>query len=248
MLSRRGLLALLALVASAGLAAAAETPFSQEAFAEAQKAGKSIVLHVYAPWCPTCRAQEPILHRLEADPNFAAVVALRVDFDNQKDAVRALKARNQSTIDRLQRRRGGRPLCRRHQRKDDQGSARQGALTWTAGAAGPRLSGRSCSPRCRPASCPCSRCVFGAAAAEHKWAPAALAVGVAGSFVAIGLFVATVGFAIGVDGDALRAVAAAMMVAFGAILACPGVADADCGGGRPLERPAQRGLRRHGRL
>jgi thioredoxin 1 len=98
MLSRRGLVALLALVASAGLAAAAETPFSQEAFAAAQKAGKSIVLHVYAPWCPTCRAQEPILHRLEADPTFAAVVALRVDFDNQKDAVRALKARNQSTI------------------------------------------------------------------------------------------------------------------------------------------------------
>lgn len=97
-LSRRGLLAGLALLASLAQAAAAEKPFSQDAFAAAQQAGKSIVVHVFASWCPTCRAQEPILKKLESDPKFSGVEAFRVDFDGQKDAVKALKARSQSAI------------------------------------------------------------------------------------------------------------------------------------------------------
>lgn len=98
MLPRRGFLACLALLASFGAALAAEQRFSSEAFAAAQGAGKPVIVHIYAPWCPTCRAQEPILHKLEADPKFAGVETFRVDFDGQKDAVRALKATSQSTI------------------------------------------------------------------------------------------------------------------------------------------------------
>ncbi|WP_442753603.1 thioredoxin family protein [Methylocystis sp. JAN1] len=98
MLSRRGLFAAAALLATMSAAVAAEKPFSEAAFTAAQAAGKSIVVHVFAPWCPTCRAQEPILQRLEADPKFTRAEAFRVDFDGQKDAVKALKARNQSTI------------------------------------------------------------------------------------------------------------------------------------------------------
>ncbi|WP_457796587.1 thioredoxin family protein [Methylocystis sp. S23] len=98
MLSRRGLLAAAAFLAAMSAVSAAETPFSQEAFAAARAAGKSVIIHIYAPWCPTCRAQEPILRRLESDPKFSEVERFRVDFDGQKDAVRALKATNQSTI------------------------------------------------------------------------------------------------------------------------------------------------------
>lgn len=98
MLSRRGLLAVLAILSSLTTAIAAEKPFTQAAFAAAQGAGKPIVIHVYAPWCPTCRAQEPILKKLEAEPKFSSAEAFRVDFDGQKDAVRALRATNQSTI------------------------------------------------------------------------------------------------------------------------------------------------------
>ncbi|PPD42500.1 MAG: thiol reductase thioredoxin [Methylocystis sp.] len=98
MISRLSLFATFALLTSVTGAIAAEKPFSQEAFAAAQGAGKGIVVHVYAPWCPTCRAQEPILHKLEADPKFSGVESFRVDFDSQKDAVKSLKARNQSTI------------------------------------------------------------------------------------------------------------------------------------------------------
>lgn len=63
--------------------------------------------------------------------------------------------------------------------------------------------------------------VLGAAATEHRWGPAALAVGVALSFTAIGTFVALVGFSIGLDGDVFRGVAAVLMLMIGGVLAVP---------------------------
>jgi cytochrome c-type biogenesis protein len=65
--------------------------------------------------------------------------------------------------------------------------------------------------------------VFGAAASEHRAGPVALAAGVALSFVAVGLFIATVGFAIGLDGESFRIVAAILMVAVGVVLLAPGL-------------------------
>ncbi|MCE4226496.1 cytochrome c biogenesis protein CcdA [Methylobacterium sp. C25] len=63
--------------------------------------------------------------------------------------------------------------------------------------------------------------VLGAAASEHRLGPAALAAGLALSFVAIGLFVATVGFAIGLDTDIFRTVAAILLVLIGLVLMVP---------------------------
>ena len=63
--------------------------------------------------------------------------------------------------------------------------------------------------------------ILGAAASEHKMGPAALALGVASSFVAIGLFLALIGFGAGIDGDALRFGAALLMIALGVLLAAP---------------------------
>ncbi len=63
--------------------------------------------------------------------------------------------------------------------------------------------------------------VLGAAASEHRAGPLALAGGVALSFVAIGLFVATIGFAIGLDGGVFRAAAAVLMMLVGVLLAMP---------------------------
>lgn len=76
--------------------------------------------------------------------------------------------------------------------------------------------------------------VLGAAAAEHRWAPALLALGVALSFVIIGLFVSTIGFAIGLDGDALRAVAAGLMIALGLVLLVPALQTRVAAAGGPL--------------
>jgi len=63
--------------------------------------------------------------------------------------------------------------------------------------------------------------VLGAALTEHKLGPAALAAGVAVSFVAVGLFVATVGFSLGIGQDVFRLVAASLMIAIGAVLLLP---------------------------
>src|SRR3546814_2603750 len=59
--------------------------------------------------------------------------------------------------------------------------------------------------------------VLGAAASEHRFGPVALAAGLAASFVAIGLFVATIGFSVGLDTSLFRALAAVILVGFGLV-------------------------------
>ncbi len=63
--------------------------------------------------------------------------------------------------------------------------------------------------------------VLGAAVSEHRFGPAALAGGLAISFTVIGLFVAVIGFSIGLDGDVFRTLAALMLIAIGAVLLIP---------------------------
>src|SRR5260370_19119263 len=60
--------------------------------------------------------------------------------------------------------------------------------------------------------------VLGAAASEHRWGPVALASGVSLSFIAIGLFVATIGFALGYDADWFRNIAAIGMILIGGVI------------------------------
>jgi cytochrome c-type biogenesis protein len=63
--------------------------------------------------------------------------------------------------------------------------------------------------------------VLGTAASEHRIGPIALAAGLALSFVTIGLFIATVGFAIGLDADVFRAISAMLLIAIGLVLLVP---------------------------
>jgi cytochrome c-type biogenesis protein len=63
--------------------------------------------------------------------------------------------------------------------------------------------------------------VLGTAQSEHRLGPAALAAGLAISFTVIGLFVATIGFAIGLDTDVFRAISAALLIAVGVVLLVP---------------------------
>ncbi len=65
--------------------------------------------------------------------------------------------------------------------------------------------------------------VFGAAAAADRRGVLALAAGLVISFVAIGLFVATVGFAIGLDQGVFRGVAAVLLAATGVVLLSGGL-------------------------
>ncbi|MFB0489450.1 cytochrome c-type biogenesis protein [Methylobacterium sp. OAE515] len=63
--------------------------------------------------------------------------------------------------------------------------------------------------------------VLGTAASEHRLGPVALASGLAIAFTAIGLFVATIGFAIGLDGDVFRSAGAILLVVLGVVLMLP---------------------------
>jgi len=101
MLSRRAILLAMVTVSAAFATPALATQtktFDLQSFAAAQKEGKPILVGIHASWCPTCKAQDPILGVLMAESKFKSLVYFVVDFDNQKDAVKFFGARTQSTL------------------------------------------------------------------------------------------------------------------------------------------------------
>src|SRR5712692_5320492 len=60
--------------------------------------------------------------------------------------------------------------------------------------------------------------VIAVAAAAHRLGAVALAAGLAISFVAVGVFVATVGFAIGLDANVFRIASAVLLAGIGVVL------------------------------
>ncbi|MEY4556051.1 MAG: hypothetical protein RL093_1170 [Pseudomonadota bacterium] len=95
-------LGLVVAAASAMAFAPAATPnpvaFNRAAFEQAQAADKRILIDVWAPWCPTCRAQEPIIDRVAAARGNENLIVFRVHFDDQKAEVRRFGAQRQSTL------------------------------------------------------------------------------------------------------------------------------------------------------
>ena len=93
------LIALSSLLLTAPASAASNwVNYSAERFAKEQAAGKTIVVDVHADWCPTCRAQAPILEDLRNDERLQHVTFVRVDFDEEKEFLRAHRVPRQSTI------------------------------------------------------------------------------------------------------------------------------------------------------
>lgn len=78
------------------LAAEAGQAYDAKAFAAAQDAGKSILVDVTAPWCPTCAKQKPTVQGLEM--SHPKLVVFDVDFDSAKDALKQFRVTSQSTL------------------------------------------------------------------------------------------------------------------------------------------------------
>lgn len=95
---RRLLLIFTLLVAAPAFAAPAWMQYSPAEFTKSQSAGKTIIVDVHADWCPTCRAQAPILDTLRQDPRFKNAMFIRVDFDKDKAFLRQHRIARQSTI------------------------------------------------------------------------------------------------------------------------------------------------------
>lgn len=91
-------IAVAAAIATGPAGAATVSGFDPAGFAAAQRAGEPILVDISAPWCPTCARQRPILSQLESEPAYARLHVFAVDFDHQKDVVRALHATMQSTL------------------------------------------------------------------------------------------------------------------------------------------------------
>jgi thioredoxin-like negative regulator of GroEL len=86
-------------IASASVSLAADhQAYTQQAFDAAQKAGKPILVEITASWCPICKAQKQVLGQLLPMAEHADLAVFEVDFDSQKDVVRALGAQAQSTL------------------------------------------------------------------------------------------------------------------------------------------------------
>ena len=90
--------ALMVATSLAPLWASTAVPFSAEAFKAAQASGSPILVEIHADWCPTCKAQNPILEKLTAEPKFKDLKVFRVDFDAMKPVVKEFGARMQSTL------------------------------------------------------------------------------------------------------------------------------------------------------
>jgi thiol-disulfide isomerase/thioredoxin len=100
-MTRRELLGLAGVLTWAlvgGARAATVVPYDAAAFAADQAAGKPILVHVNASWCPNCAKQRPIIDQLAATPEFANLIIMRVDFDSEKPVVRSFGVQMQSTL------------------------------------------------------------------------------------------------------------------------------------------------------
>jgi thioredoxin 1 len=91
----RKALLIAATVAMPSLASAGQ-PFDAKAFQASQAAGKSILVDVTAPWCPTCKQQRPIVQEIEKE--HPDLVVYDVDFDTAKEALRQFRVQHQSTL------------------------------------------------------------------------------------------------------------------------------------------------------
>lgn len=92
----QSIVASLFLIASSVFAAG--QPITAAELADIEKQGKSAVISVHADWCSTCKAQDKVLAVFMKDPAYKNVTFYQLEYDTQKDLLKTLKVRTQSTI------------------------------------------------------------------------------------------------------------------------------------------------------
>jgi len=77
---------------------AAEIPFNQAQYDATIAAGKPVAVVFHADWCPTCRAQAPLLKELSQAPEFKGLTLFVANFDTEKTLKQSLGVTKQSTV------------------------------------------------------------------------------------------------------------------------------------------------------
>ena len=85
-----------AIVASA--AQSSEVPYDHAAFSAAVQAGQPVAVVFHADWCPTCRAQAPLLKELLQEPKRHDLTLFVANFDTEMALRKQLGVVKQSTI------------------------------------------------------------------------------------------------------------------------------------------------------
>ncbi len=88
----------LGLAASAFAALAGEMPYDKAKFDAAVAKGEPVIVDFAASWCPTCRAQKPIVQGLLAEPKLKPVTLFVADYDTEVALKKKLGVTQQSTF------------------------------------------------------------------------------------------------------------------------------------------------------
>lgn len=72
--------------------------FSLERFEALQAEGATVLVDVYAPWCPDCQKQHVVMEEYQATYPDSGMHIMRIDFDTQKEWVTHFRAPRQATL------------------------------------------------------------------------------------------------------------------------------------------------------
>lgn len=79
-------------------AVAGEEPFSAATLDRLLASGQPVVVDFHADWCPTCRAQAPIVRELLRTPELKTVTVLIANYDTELALRKSLNVAKQSTL------------------------------------------------------------------------------------------------------------------------------------------------------
>ncbi|HSY27626.1 MAG TPA: thioredoxin family protein [Burkholderiaceae bacterium] len=88
----------LTLFASSLAAHAGETPFVQSQYEQLIAQGKPVIVDFYADWCPTCKAQKPVVEDVMHNPKLQGVTLFLANYDQEIALKKSLHVTQQSTF------------------------------------------------------------------------------------------------------------------------------------------------------
>lgn len=73
-------------------------PYNQAQFDALNASGKPVLISVHADWCPTCRAQKPVIEELMKQAAYTNVTTLVINFDGDQALLKKFRVNKQSTL------------------------------------------------------------------------------------------------------------------------------------------------------